>query len=66
MVWKNKLMMINCKETAELLSQEQDRPLTAGETLRLRLHLLLCRGCRSFSRQLGFIRAALRRYRDRD
>lgn len=66
MVRKNKLMMLNCRETAELLSQGQDRPLKAGENLRLRLHLLLCRGCRSFNRQLDFMRAALRRYRDRD
>ena len=59
-------MMLDCKQTSELLSQGQDRPLTAGEALRLRLHLLLCRGCRRFSRQLDFMRAALRRYRDRE
>lgn len=58
-------MMLNCKQTSELLSQGQDRPLKTGENLRLRLHLLLCHGCRSFSRQLDFMRVALRRYRDR-
>ena len=66
MVRKNHLMMLNCKETAEILSQGQDRPLTIMESLRVRLHLLLCRGCRGFSRQLDFMRAALRRYRDSD
>jgi len=59
-------MMLNCKETSELLSQAQDRLLTTGDRLRLRLHLLLCAGCRNFSRQLEFMRATLRRYRDRD
>ncbi|MBY0268753.1 MAG: zf-HC2 domain-containing protein [Burkholderiales bacterium] len=59
-------MIPNCKHTAELLSQGQDRPLTPVEQLRLRLHLLLCDGCRNFSRQLEFMRRALRRYRDRD
>lgn len=59
-----KTMMPTCRETTELLSQAQDRPLTLAERMRMRLHLLLCRGCRGFSRQLGFLRAAVRRYRD--
>lgn len=59
-------MIPTCKHTAELLSQGQDRPLTLPEKISLRLHLLLCDGCRNFSRQLEFMRAALRRYRDRD
>jgi hypothetical protein len=57
-------MIPTCKEVSELLSQGQDRPLSPVEKIRLQLHLLLCRGCRSFSRQLGFLRAAVRRYRD--
>ncbi len=59
-------MMLNCKQTSELLSQGQDRPLTTFESMRLRLHLLLCAGCRNFNQQLEFMRAALRHYRDRD
>ncbi len=59
-------MIPTCKHTAELLSQGQDRPLTLPEKISLRLHLLLCDGCRNFSRQLEFMRTALRRYRDRD
>lgn len=58
-------MMPNCKQTSELLSQGQDRGLTLPEKIRLQLHLLVCSGCRSFSRQLGFLRAAVRHYRDR-
>jgi hypothetical protein len=57
-------MIPTCKEVSELLSQGQDRPLSPVEKIRLQLHLLLCRGCRSFSRQLGFLRIAVRRYRD--
>ena len=59
-------MMLTCKHSAELLSQRQDRSLTLPEKILLRLHLLLCRGCRNFNRQLAFMRAALRQYRDRD
>jgi hypothetical protein len=59
-------MIPNCKHTAELLSQGQDRSLTLPEKIRLKLHLLLCDGCRNFSRQLAFMRKALQRYRDGD
>ncbi|MBX9904567.1 MAG: zf-HC2 domain-containing protein [Burkholderiales bacterium] len=59
-------MIPNCKHTSELLSQAQDRSLTLPEKLRLELHLLICERCRNFNRQLEFMRAALRRYRDRD
>lgn len=59
-------MIPSCKHTSELLSQGQDRPLTLSEKFRLELHLLICERCRNFSRQLEFMRTALRRYRDRD
>jgi predicted anti-sigma-YlaC factor YlaD len=59
-------MIPDCKHTSELLSQGQDRRLTVAEKIRLRLHLLLCQGCRNFSRQLAFMRTALQQYRDRD
>jgi predicted anti-sigma-YlaC factor YlaD len=59
-------MIPNCKHTAELLSQGQDRSLTLPEKFRLELHLLICDRCRNFNRQLAFMRTALRRYRDRD
>lgn len=57
-------MIPTCKETSVLLSQSKDRPLRPTETLRMRLHLLICRRCRSFSEQLDFLRAAVHRYRN--
>jgi hypothetical protein len=37
-----------------------DRPLTLGERLQWRTHLLICRGCRAYRRQLAILRQALR------
>ncbi|UTH76801.1 zf-HC2 domain-containing protein [Chromobacterium sp. IIBBL 290-4] len=37
-----------------------DRPLSAAELVKLRMHLLLCGNCRQFSRQMGEMRAAAR------
>lgn len=53
-------MLMNCKESTQLLSEGEDRPLEAGERLKLKLHLLSCRGCRNYSKQLRFIRMACR------
>ena len=53
-------MLMNCKESTQLLSEGEDRPLEAGERLKLKLHLLSCRGCRNYSKQLRFIRSACR------
>lgn len=55
--------MLSCKEASRLLSQQEDRPLSFGERVKLRFHLVACRACTRFSRQLAFMRAALVRYR---
>lgn len=59
-------MIPDCKQTSQLLSQAQDRPLGFTERLRMRLHLAICNRCRRVSTQFDFLRAALRRYRDGD
>lgn len=53
--------MLDCKHNTELLSQSQDRPITFRERMAMRLHLMMCRGCRNFEKQLAFIRKAARK-----
>ena len=55
-------MMTNCKHATELMSQALDRPLTLGERLRLRFHLLMCLGCRRTQAQFRFMHEALRQH----
>lgn len=50
--------MLNCKEATHLLSEAQDRKLPAATRLRLEMHLLLCKGCTNFKRQMDFLRRA--------
>jgi hypothetical protein len=52
--------MLNCKQVNRLLSEGQDRSLTLREKLPLRLHLAMCEGCRSYGKQLDFLRQASR------
>lgn len=55
-------MMMSCKHATELMSQGLDRPLSRSERLRLRLHLLLCLGCRRTQAQFRFLRDAMRQH----
>ena len=55
--------MLSCKEATRLLSQAQDRRLTYGERIKLRLHLFACIACSRFARQLVVMREALARFR---
>jgi hypothetical protein len=55
--------MLSCKEATRLLSQAEDRRLTYGERIKLRLHLLACIACSRFSRQLALMREAVSRFR---
>ena len=47
-----------------MVSQGEDRALSFGERLSLRVHLSYCRGCRNMRRQLVFLRRAVRRLAD--
>jgi predicted anti-sigma-YlaC factor YlaD len=58
-------MTITCKEVAQLVSEGLDKELPAEEQLRLRAHLAICRGCRSLSDRLAFLRRAMRKIVDR-
>ena len=53
---------LTCRDAARLLLAGEDRALSARERLRLRLHLLACRMCPRFARQVRFMRQALGRW----
>ncbi len=50
--------MLSCQEVAQLASESQDRSLTLGERLSLRLHLLRCNMCSRYVNQLKFLKQA--------
>lgn len=53
--------MMSCKKATYLLSQRMDRKLSAGETLSLKFHLMMCHGCTNFSNNMTFLRKACER-----
>ncbi|MGH8713347.1 MAG: zf-HC2 domain-containing protein [Casimicrobiaceae bacterium] len=54
--------LTNCKEASRLLSQALEKPLSLGDSIRLRLHLHWCEVCRRVRRQFRFLHAAMHRY----
>ncbi len=53
--------MLSCRQATELMSQEQDRPLSLPERLALQLHVWICAGCTNYRHQMQVLRAACRR-----
>ncbi len=54
------MRLLSCKETTRLVSQGLDRELAFGERVALRVHFAYCLGCRRASRQMKFLRQAVR------
>jgi len=59
-------LILSCREASRLISQKLDRNLSFSETVALRLHVSICAACTRFTRQMEFLRRALRQYRDPD
>lgn len=55
--------MLTCKQVTRIVSQAQERPLSFMERLKLRLHLMMCKGCRNYNKQMSFIRKTCCRLR---
>ena len=55
---------LSCKEASEIISRQHEQPRTTGETFWLKLHLVICTGCRNFQNNTRLIQAALKRYLD--
>jgi len=54
------MMMPSCKDVTRLVSEGLDRELGFGERVALRVHFMMCRGCRTFEDQVARLRQAVR------
>lgn len=53
-----------CKEATALLIAREDRTLSRGDQLALRLHLLICKACPRFARQMLTLRNSMKEWRN--
>jgi Putative zinc-finger len=56
--------MKTCKQVAALLIAREDRPLSWGERLALRVHLTICHACPKFEKQVLTMRSAMKQWRN--
>lgn len=56
--------MLSCQRATELMSMKVEKPLSTGQNLALGLHLTMCRGCRSFQKQMQTIHEACKIFPD--
>jgi len=56
--------MITCEEATRLISESLDRKLPLGRRIGLRIHLLMCKLCPRFLRQMLLLRNAAYQYRE--
>lgn len=56
-------LMPNCREVTELVLLAEEKPLSLGERLAVRMHLLICKACPRFLKQVQLMRRASERWR---
>ena len=56
----------NCKEAVRLQSDALDQPLPFRKRIGLGIHLLLCKWCRRYGRQILLLRTACKRCSDHE
>ena len=56
----------SCKEATRLQSAALDRKPTLLQRLGLRIHLVLCKWCRRYGKQITLLRSAAQRYAQDD
>ena len=54
--------MLTCKDVSRLVSESLDRKLPLRQRIQVRMHLLMCRLCSRFRKQMAFVREAARHY----
>ena len=53
--------MLSCKDVTRLISESMDHSLPLGKRIGVRFHLLICKFCARYERQLLLIRETVRR-----
>ena len=54
-------LMYSCEQAARLTSRAIEQPLGPWERMLLSAHLMMCRRCTNFTRQIAFLRRAARK-----
>jgi hypothetical protein len=56
-----RILTLTCDQSAQLMSKSQEATLSRAERWALGFHLLVCRSCRKYKKQLKTLRATLKK-----
>ncbi len=51
-------MLPSCKRVAELVAQSQDEKLSLRDRIGIKLHIMICKGCQQYAKQLNLLNQA--------
>lgn len=54
--------MLTCRQATQLLSEQLDQTLSFRQITALRCHILICRSCRRYGRQVRSLKQLSKRY----
>lgn len=54
----------NCREAVRAQSEALDHPLPPARRIGLWMHLLICKWCRRYGKQIGFLRDAAQEHQE--
>jgi hypothetical protein len=57
-------LMRSCREVVALLVAQEDRALSRADRIALRMHLMVCKTCPRFEKQMLTMRNGLRQWRN--
>ncbi len=52
--------MLSCHQATRLASDAQERPLSFKEKVSLKIHTMMCSGCRNFETSMNTLRKAMK------
>ncbi len=59
------MTIFNCREISKLVSESMDRELPLRQRMQVRIHLMMCRLCVRFARQVRLLRWAVHEHPER-
>lgn len=57
--------MLNCRDATRLMSEAQEHTLTVPQRMSLKMHTLMCKGCKNFETQMDVLRKISKSYVDK-
>jgi len=54
--------MMNCQQATRLISDSQEHELPWSKKMSLKVHLMMCSGCKNFSLQIPFLSQTMKAY----